>query len=407
MIHCNRSLLRLLSLFAIMSGTLLILTSVAQSQNVELVAVPLAVDSVYQIEKSAPADQGQTSDATAVPSQTPTDDSADRHTPEDNSILPEKNAGNDLVLLEIACSNYQPIVGQPVACTIVLQNQTAVPLSVSLTNFVPPHLQIDPDSLSGATLVNKRFVTFSGSLAAGEPAEFAIIDSPSPAGYVSLAGLGIPPLGDVGDDSILNFATDPFLYLGDTYTVLGVTSNGYIIPGGGSAADLGQLPQTFPDPAPPNNVIAPFWTDLDPSVGGNLYAATVSGGEQSWIVIEWEDVPAYGGDDAYTFQTWLASNTAAEDISLVYQRVDGEGATSGLSVGAENATGSDGANFLGVPTPQNELKALILPPTFGEAHIISYQTTARNPGRWKNCARLKILDPWQQESVCVIGKNER
>ena len=51
---------------------------------------------------------------------------------------------------------------------------------------------------------------------------------------------------------------------GKTYTRIGVDSNGYIDPGGSAGATTStSQPQTLPDPAPPNNVLAPYWTDLD------------------------------------------------------------------------------------------------------------------------------------------------
>lgn len=403
MTHCNRIFLRFLLLTAFLLSAFLATTSVATTQDNEFSATPLASGLRYQIEKSGAVREGS-GETTAVPHP---DDTAERIRPPDNTILPSWDNASDSVLLNITCTPEQAAVGQMVACTITAQNRTGNPLPIQLRNFVPPHLDILIDSLLGAELVNKRFVTFIGTLAAGSPAEFVISESPSPAGYVSLAGLGIPPLADVGDEALFNFATDPFLYLSQSYTVLGATSNGYVIPGGGSEADLGQPPQTFPDPTPPNNVIAPFWTDLDPSAGGNMYAANVIGGDRSWVVIEWENVPAFDGEDAYTFQVWLASNTDEEDVSLVYHRVDGSGAASGLSIGAEDATGSDGANFDGVPDPGDQLKALIIPAELGEAHVISYQTTARHPGRWKNCAFLKIPELWQREVVCVIGQNNR
>ena len=55
-----------------------------------------------------------------------------------------------------------------------------------------------------------------------------------------------------------------FVYNGETYTSVGVDSNGYLIAGGGTAEDNNccNLPRD-PEPARPNNVLAPFWTDLD------------------------------------------------------------------------------------------------------------------------------------------------
>ena len=41
----------------------------------------------------------------------------------------------------------------------------------------------------------------------------------------------------IGDETIANFNVPAFLYGGDTYTRIGVDSNGYIVVGGGTSAD--------------------------------------------------------------------------------------------------------------------------------------------------------------------------
>ena len=62
--------------------------------------------------------------------------------------------------------------------------------------------------------------------------------------------------------------------------------------GGGTAADIVFAPQTFPNPARPNNVIAPFWTDLNTTggtAGNNAIQVNVLGdGDSDWIVIDFE-----------------------------------------------------------------------------------------------------------------------
>ena len=74
----------------------------------------------------------------------------------------------------------------------------------------------------------------------------------------------------MGDDTITNFNVPAFQYGGESYTRVGVVSNGYLVVGGGTGSDIVYLPQTFPNPARPNNVVAPFWSDLDPSAAGAL-----------------------------------------------------------------------------------------------------------------------------------------
>ena len=94
----------------------------------------------------------------------------------------------------------------------------------------------------------------------------------SPAGgYLPLSTFGIAPAAGFGDETITNFDVPAFQYGGETYTRIGVDSNGYVVVGGGTAEDNDCCnTQTFPDPTRPNNVLAPFWTDLslDPATGG-------------------------------------------------------------------------------------------------------------------------------------------
>ena len=97
------------------------------------------------------------------------------------------------------------------------------------------------------------------------------------AGYIPLDGFGVTPI-PIGDEQILNFNTPSFVYGQTAYTRLGVTSNGYLVVGGGTGADIDPVPQTFPDPAPPNNVLAPFWTDLDGTGAPGIFAATLTDG---------------------------------------------------------------------------------------------------------------------------------
>ena len=378
---------------------MLAFTNIARTQEPELVVTPLTPGSTYVLDKSDLDRQGMAGQTAVIP---PSHD----HRSSDNYLQPEWGDAAESLLTAINCTPDRPALNQAVDCTITLQNRLEEPLYLNLSNNLPYPLELIPGSVSGAEVHKERRISFRGWLAAGSPAELAIINAPSPAGYISLASLGIPPLLDVADDTLFNFGTPPFRYLGQLYTVLGATSNGIVIPGGGSAADLGQPPQTFPDPTPPNNVIAPFWTDLDPSAGGYMYAASVIGGDRSWVVIEWQDVPAFGGNDAYTFQVWLASDSEEEDISLVYHRLDGAGASSGLSVGAEDATGQLGANFAGLPTPDDSLKPQFSPPGPGPAYTISYQAIARSVGPWSNCALVKLPTVWQMGMFCAEGDTQ-
>ena len=77
-----------------------------------------------------------------------------------------------------------------------------------------------------------------------------------------------------------------FKYGAETYTKLALTSNGYAVVGGGDSADLDFVPQTFPDAARPNNVLAPYWTDLNPGAGGSVSIGGLTDQVNTWIVLE-------------------------------------------------------------------------------------------------------------------------
>jgi|GEM_PF-6099829 len=172
----------------------------------------------------------------------------------------------------------------------------------------------------------------------------------SPAGgYLPLSGFGIAPIAGVGNDTITNFNVPSFTFGGVAYTQLGVDSNGYIVLGGGAAADNTAVNQYFPNPAAPNNVLAPYWTDLDPTLAGAVRIGTLTDGADTWIVIDWAGVPEAGNAaNTHTFEIWIGLNTdthPGEDVTYAYGAQTGTGQGGLLTVGAEGADGSRGATY--------------------------------------------------------------
>ncbi|MFO7679332.1 MAG: hypothetical protein R6X34_04725 [Chloroflexota bacterium] len=340
------------------------------------------------------------------------------------------------VLLEKTCDPQSIHVGETMTCSITITNEGSTQLSYRVMDIVPFNFALEADSVVGGDVFHNIFITHRGKLAAGVAEDLSIGASSAPDGYRSLAAEGIPPLQNVGDEAILNFTTPSYTYLGQEYTDVAMSSNGYLIAGVGSDAETSYAPQIFPDPAVPNNVLAPFWTDLDPSAGGNLYAALLSLSDgNAWIVFEWENVPVFPGDDRepecggvcdpdmYTFQVWIKLNTAVHEISYVYARVDGSGANSGLNIGAENADGTIGVNytddvnavqalnnspasmddFVVVPAPGDEFGIVEIPGSPGESYTISYDATAVYQGPWFSCALLKVYQPRGITWNCLQG----
>jgi hypothetical protein len=113
----------------------------------------------------------------------------------------------------------------------------------------------------------------------------------------------------------------------------------------------------LPDTSPPNNVIAPFWTDLDmdgtsatDSGAGTWYAGILTDGVSHFIILEWQGAELFGVPGVpFTFQIWIEAGTS--NIWYVYAEIPG--IPSFLTVGAENDDGLNGTNYYfdGTGTP--------------------------------------------------------
>src|SRR5207244_856315 len=183
------------------------------------------------------------------------------------------------------------------------------------------HTNVSPP---GTIIGDNTGVQWRGTLTPAIPPQVtSITTTTGPAGgYLALGDLGVPALTGVGDDTITNLNVPTFMYGSEPYTRIGIVSNGYLVLGGGSSADIVFTPQHFPNPARPNNVLAPWWTDLNPSStgAGAIRAAVLSGGGMSWIVVDWHGVKNFGNATTHDFEVWLQVGTtaASEQITFSY-----------------------------------------------------------------------------------------
>jgi hypothetical protein len=201
-----------------------------------------------------------------------------------------------------------------------------------------------------------------------------------------------PPIPGVGDDTISNFTVPTFFYGGEPYTSLGVGSNGYVVLGGGTGADVAATPQTFPNPARPNNVIAPFWTDLNPPAGGAIRIAALTDGVTTWLVIDWAAVKNFSNATTHTGEIWLrlGSTPASEQTTISYGAANASGGDpgSGINWGAENRDGSSGKNFPSAPADGTEWAINTSPPTAGGTATIGYDASSKKPGTFSSVASM-------------------
>lgn len=193
----------------------------------------------------------------------------------------------------------------------------------------------------------------------------------------------ITPTAGVGDDTISNFNVPAFRYGSEPYTRVGVVSNGYLVLGGGTGADIVFLPQTFPNPARPNNVVAPFWTDLNPAAAGLIRIATLSDGVSTWLVVDWAGVRNFSNPPTHSFEVWLRLGTtaASEQITLTYGTNGAGDPGSGSNWGAENRDGTSGKNIPAQPANGSEFAVVLAPPQAGGTVTIEYDASAAKAGR--------------------------
>ncbi|CUR60027.1 Serine protease, subtilase family protein [metagenome] len=276
--------------------------------------------------------------------------------------------GQGVVGLEQGCDATSIPLNSTTTCTVTATNTGFEEQEVDLTTSVNSNLRIV--GANGATVSGGRAST-SATLSAAEQGVPSVGPGLAPAGYLPLELFGIAP-DPIGDEEIINYNVPGFNYNGITYDTIGVDSNGYAVVGGGSSADNNccNLPGG-PSPAPPNNVLAPFWSDLDGSAAEGIRAGVLTDGVSSWLIIEWE-VNVFGTADTRSFQTWIGVN-GTQDISFTYSAAQASPGGQPFLVGAENASG-DGDMEAVLPTG-DDLVVTSSDPTPGGS--VSYTVTVR------------------------------
>jgi subtilisin family serine protease len=305
--------------------------------------------------------------------------------------------GTGPVPLSKTCAPPSVALNANTTCTLTISNPLFADTNASLTDALPSRLQAVVGSATGGATITGNTVNWSGTVPGSTAPGVAIAPGSSPAGgYLPLSLFGIPPVSGVGDDTITNFNVPAFTLAGETYTLLGFSSNGYVVVGGGSGPDNSINNQNFPNPNRPNNVLAPFWTDLNPGAAGAMRIGTLTDGSDTWIVLDWDGVREFStAARTHSFQIWIGVQGDAnpgEDISYAFGPNTGNGDGGFLSVGAENRFGNSGQNtyYNGTGTlPSNgtQLRVTGTPGTSG-SKVITFQAKGVSTGTWRNCASM-------------------
>jgi hypothetical protein len=92
--------------------------------------------------------------------------------------------------------------------------------------------------------------------------------------------------------------------------------------------------QPIPSSEDPNALLAPFWDDLNPTIGGQIYY--FPWGDK--FVVQWDAIPLYSGGGSETFQVVIYPDG---NILYNYKSLSLGGLNS-CTVGIENENGTDG-----------------------------------------------------------------
>jgi hypothetical protein len=335
-------------------------------------------------------------------------------------LIPQSGANK--VTLPVAFFKTQGDVTLSHSCdSTTIAGRTSTPCQTTVTNFAAEEANYDLSveatpkrvvrlqNISAPGVPTATGFTASGTLSPALAPEIESITEGGLFGYIPLEDFGVPPLAEFEDETLVNLDVDPFLFGDELYDQIGVTSNGYAVVGGGGSEDLDFVPQTFPDPASPNNVLAPFWTDLNPEdapASGAIRAAFLTDGVDTWLVIDWDEIPTFGtgGADLSSFEIWIqTAETPGE--SITYEMGDlGLGDLSvGTTVGAENRDGSSGVQLPGIPADLTSWTVNAGSPTAGGSVTISYDALGIRAGTGRIVARLETdVTPGVTTEVVVI-----
>lgn len=301
------------------------------------------------------------------------------------------NVGEAQVSLTQTCNPTTIAKGATTTCTVAAANYLPVAVNAKIDVASNPLLQTK--SVTAPAKKTLLGASWSGTLSPAIPptiTDVAITPGSSPAGYLPLNLFGITPVS-IGDEAYLNFNVPAFQYGGETYTSLGVVSNGYLVVGGATQADVNFEPNGIPNPAAPNNVLAPLWTDLDPTTaaaGDGVSIGTLTDGVNSWIVVDWNGVKTYSGNATNSFEVWIQT-TGVESITYTYGAPAVGDSGAGVGVGAENRDGTSGKTLATLPVTDDEVLVSTTPPAAGGVVTFDYTLKGLVKGTWTTWAQLK------------------
>lgn len=253
----------------------------------------------------------------------------------------------------------------------VLPKTTPGDRTYTVKATIPAGMTLDEESVTGDAVIDGNDITWTvvqESLFGAAPyytkssnVEDATCGVPFGEGtYIDLAGFGIAP-GAFEGDGVEGVFNVPANFLGTLYDSLTVTDDGFIY-FSGTRGTTPWVNQLLPNADDANNLVAPFWRDMQivSSATSGVSVATAGAGT---TIIEFDDMRHYefhNGDatisDSVDFEVVFDNTTG--NFAFAYDNVSHVvGAALGLTVGLENSTGTVGNTDVYAPAPYTGAEA--------------------------------------------------
>lgn len=252
----------------------------------------------------------------------------------------EFTAGTTVDMLSVASAT-----GDPSASSLV----TRIPEGTALVEGSVVATETGMATRNGLSISpSGSVVTWAGSLSAPSSSVNAVSFPYAGMSIVDQGfgtAIGCAGIGGCDEETLnLNFGI-PLQYGMNEWNSVTFNTNGVLAFGDQPIAGT-WLNLDMPNSAEPNNILAPFWADLEllPENNSDFYYASITDGNGTpWLVLEWYNASLWGDTSGatYTFSIWINQNTS----DIIYNYANLGELPNYLTIGMEDMTGTLGASY--------------------------------------------------------------
>lgn len=344
-------------------------------------------------------------------------------TPDDIGSFPVTITRHDDDVTKTA-SVAEAEAGDTISYDITVQpNVTPVDQTYTVTDTVPDGFTIDESSVTGDGVVDGQTITWEVEMPTpvGQTGDY-VVSTPATSqqcadwsGFVDLADFGIPLVSALDGDTVAVNAFSnigPFEVYNTVSPNLTVAEDGLITVAGGYGGEP-WIPQAIPNPAAPNGVIAPLWSDLELSFANDIGVRLATAGDVA--VIQYDNPFEWTADDTIgpsvgKFQAWVYNSIEDFRPEITFEYADIGALPASATIGIEHILGETATAALNAGDPSTILEpggTICLDwegPSFDPV-TLSYDVTVDDgvfTGTYTNAAVHTTDDPFAQEETASV-----